>query len=119
MAAGNGESDLIALVSFDVYPRKDLLPFDRPGHISESGICESAVILAQMAAEAPFFIDINTFHNITSFRTLSLARMRDTENTELFFIEPDATEHEPVAPECLDRVYTHSAHDLHDLVPPR
>jgi hypothetical protein len=59
--AGHCERDPFLFVSLDVYPGKDP-PSAEFGDIRKPRIREGAVVFAQMTPEAPFFVDINTFH---------------------------------------------------------
>jgi hypothetical protein len=60
VTAGNGKADPVLF--FDFYFGIDLYVFERPCHVFfvDSGKC--AVILAQMAAQAPLFVHIDLFH---------------------------------------------------------
>ena len=60
VAAGDGEGDVVALLDADA--RDDVAVLERLDHRGFAGIGKRAVVFAQVAAEAPLFIDVNPFH---------------------------------------------------------
>ena len=94
--------------------RINLFAHQRLCHVCFSCLGKSAVVLAEMAPEAPFFIHINTFHDSPLF-----ASVLDTEHFKFFFIKPYAAKHETVSAKRLDRVDTHASHKLLNFMIPR
>jgi hypothetical protein len=64
MTAVDGKADTV--LRLDVYTRIDFDTLERPRHIFFITPRKSAVVFAQMAAKAPFFIDVDMFHNLFS-----------------------------------------------------
>jgi hypothetical protein len=62
VAAGDGEADLIARVLLDMYARVYFHAAQSARHIGLARRRERAVILAEMTAETPFFVYVNSFH---------------------------------------------------------
>ena len=90
----------------------------RLDHAGFSGVCKGAVIFAKMAAEAPFFINIYSFHGYAPFSAYSPACLMP-RICKLFFVQTHAAQHKAVAAQRLDGVDAHAAHHFLDLVLPR
>ena len=71
VAAGNRKADLIVPLNADAGVNGSVL--QRLDHAGFSGVCKGAVIFAKMAAEAPFFINIYSFHGYAPFSAYSPA----------------------------------------------
>src|SRR5699024_214305 len=63
VAAVDRKGNVVALLDADA--GRDLVILERLDHRGFARVGERAVIFAQMAPEAPFFIDINSFHLMT------------------------------------------------------
>ena len=113
VAAGDGKADGFMLFNPDARVDGDI--FQRLCHVVLAGIRERAVIFAEMAAQAPFFIDIDSFHSCPSL----FAGMLDAEYVELLLRQADSPEHQTVATQGFDGIDAHAAHHFLDFVVPR